>query len=40
MSVEWFQDIFRHQRFINAGIFVLAQLWQVALSNVHHLECI
>ncbi len=34
--VEWFEDVFRKERMIDASIFVLVQLRQLPLPDVHH----
>jgi hypothetical protein len=36
ICVEWLQDILGHERVVDSGVFILAQLGQIALPDVDH----
>ena len=37
MSVEGLEDVARHQRVIYPRVFVLVELGQIALPDIHHI---
>jgi hypothetical protein len=36
MSIEWLQYVLGYQGMVDAGVFVLVELLQIALPYVHH----